>query len=736
MAKYKMKNTLGFFHAKALEYLINFMRNHSGAVDDDDIWAVLKNGDAEATLITEVKRQFKADEINALDNYKIRPRMSLGSVSLPEIVSAFWNHRSFRPRITRIVLNIIHAEQSLLSRPDDPEFRRFNEYCDFLNLDPLEREILMVVFLVEESKLCWVGGGRRNRCLNDNIAEISKFIDRAEYEVRNALTEKGRLRRYRCLDTDLSIIILNFSGFLYGIESKPFSSNFFTLIETPPLPWRFFGSLADQHGETLRRMIATRRPGRGINILLYGAPGTGKTSFARSLGDKLKLDCYSIVQNAGGREERIRSSAADRFSALQVCDSQVDSTRSLMIVDEADEMLRGNSGGLFASIFGGRSTSGDKGLLNSIMDNLETPCIWISNTPANALDESSRRRFDYSIRFEKLGYAQRLAIWKNSVRKLRIGRLVPLALQEKMAARYEVSAGGIAQALSNLADIRPEQSEAGALLEKLLDPHCELLHIPISANSCIVSKDYSLDGVNIKGGLPLPKIEAAIRRFLCETSGSGRAGADIPRMNLLLSGPPGTGKTEFVKYLGSVLNTPVMVRMGSDLLDMYVGGTEQRIKSAFAEAEASKAILFLDEVDGILQSRGNARHRWEVSQVNELLHRMENFKGVLICATNFATSLDAATMRRFTFKMTFDYLDDDGKVLFFERMFGIPLPATARRQLAMIPNLAPGDFRTVRQSHHYLGCNLTLEACLDGLTRESESKIHGKSTGGKIGFWA
>ena len=57
-------------------------------------------------------------------------------------------------------------------------------------------------------------------------------------------------------------------------------------------------------------------------------------------------------------------------------------------------------------------------------------------------------------------------------------------------------------------------------------------------------------------------------------------------MNLLLSGPPGTGKTEFVKYLGGVLNCKVNVRMGSDLLSKWVGETEQNIKQAFAEAEA------------------------------------------------------------------------------------------------------------------------------------------------------
>ena len=80
-------------------------------------------------------------------------------------------------------------------------------------------------------------------------------------------------------------------------------------------------------------------------------------------------------------------------------------------------------------------------------------------------------------------------------------------------------------------------------------------------------------------------------------------------------------QTEFVKYLGDVLKTKVNVKMGSDLLSMWVGGTEHNIARAFRQAEAEHAILFLDELDGLVQSRTNAHNSWEVTQVNELLHQ-------------------------------------------------------------------------------------------------------------------
>ena len=172
--------------------------------------------------------------------------------------------------------------------------------------------------------------------------------------------------------------------------------------------------------------------------------------------------------------------------------------------------------------------------------------------------------------------------------------------------------------------MRPRKSEVPELVEQLMKPHCELLGMKLADDKLLPSKDYSLEGLNIQGHVKLERIVEAIRAFQRQ---KGEKDPDRPRMNLLLSGAPGTGKTEFVKYLGSVLNTKVVVKMGSDLLDMYVGGTERNIRCAFEEAETEKAILFLDEIDGLVQNRELAMRRWEVTQVNELLYRMETFNG-------------------------------------------------------------------------------------------------------------
>lgn len=733
-----------FYTETCFRFLKNVFSNYKGTLADRDIFQRI--GDVMAT--NKLASILYASTTEAIR--KELERREYGRIieqqdeEPKDILMALYKHPKSNTLFRHKLVEWLNYAQKRLSdwqqTKPDPAKGKFEELRTLLDLSAVEFDILLSVTLFDNGMLDSTDFKQHRGLARDHVIKMAVLVGVSESDYLKATKRQSKLRRLGCIDQDIDLNT-DILPFINGMNEVPLANRYFKKHEDEALPWRFFGSLGDKHGTLIQQMIAGRSPDRGINILLYGEPGTGKTSFAQALTKELGYTAYMIAQT--NDHEKEPPSKAFRFAAVQVCDSQVDRKRSIMIVDEADKMLESGVGSFMdmRMLLGDGSGSCDKGEINDILDTIKTPCIWITNSRASQLDASNRRRFDYSIPFEKLTHDQRKMIWRNVVTKHQIGATVTEAMIERLAVKYEINAGGISLAVRNLSDMLTSGTapvtEAESLLKRILEPHCKLLNIKDNTARMVVAQDYSLDGLNIKGSMKLEQIVAGVHRFQSEQDSEQTQGVDRPRMNLLLSGSPGTGKTEFVKYLGATLNTRVVTRMGSDLLDMYVGGTEKNIKRAFEEASREKAILFLDELDGMIQSRERAQRSWEVTQVNELLHQMENFDGVMIGATNFVTNLDPATLRRFTFKIEFEPLDNTGKALFFTRVFapmGIgDLSTVERQRLHAIQSITPGDFRTVRQSLYYLATTTTTDQVLEALERESLTKRSGLPQG-RIGF--
>lgn len=435
--------------------------------------------------------------------------------------------------------------------------------------------------------------------------------------------------------------------------------------------------------------LLSARPGEhGTHVLLYGPPGTGKSSYARGLARRLGVPAYEVVPGEDTRR------VARRTAILACLNMTNHGDGSLVIVDEADKLLQTG-----VSFFGFQlDETQDKGWLNYLLERPGVRMIWVCNE-IGGIDESVQRRFAFSLGFNRFGRRQRLQLWQTIAGAHRVRRMLRPDDVAALATEFKLGAGAIDMA------VRSAKQTAGgsrpAFLDAVrgtLEAHRTLLNggqrvvdrdrVAGSFRREALSTDADLDAVQ-------RRLEAADRALRDPGRAAGPGG-----LNLLFFGPPGTGKSELARHIAHGLDREAIVRRPSDVRSKWVGETEQNIARAFAEAEGEDAVLILDEVDTFLYGREMAQHSWEVSFTNELLTRMERFRGNLICTTNRLEGLDPAALRRFQVKVRFDYLTSSGKLLLYEALLAPlcpePLGAEQRRVLEAIGPLAPGDFRVVR----------------------------------------
>lgn len=517
-------------------------------------------------------------------------------------------------------------------------------------------------------------------------------------EVRNALSPTGRLVASGLVtvseDPGYLEAKLEIPKALVDLVAQPDLDRkrlFARLVPMAPAPTLALQDYAHLAGEvdTAQRLLASavlaRRP--GVNILLHGPSGTGKTELARLLAAQTGYDLHM----AGCEDDEGDSaSATKRLAGLLLGNRLLCGGQALLLFDEMEDVFERSP---FAGLVSRRDRAQtSKQWLNLLLETNAVPTLWISND-ISGVDPAYRRRFSYAIEFPPLGPARRRRVWE---RHLGPAPNVTPADVEALAQRYDVSAGTIATALHSAELVAGEPPDLATIervvapLERLVAPHGRPRPRP-------TERPYRLDGAC--ASMDLGRLADQLAGW---RSGSGG-------LSMCLYGPPGTGKSEFVHYLARRMDRPLVVKRVSDILSMWVGEAERHLREAFEETASEGAVLLFDEADSFLQDRRNAARSWEVTQVNEFLQQLEAHPGVVACTTNLFRGLDQAALRRFVLKIAFQPLDAARSVAMFRGLLE-PLLAPGTiddrwlaHELGRLSNLTPGDFAVVARRIGALG---------------------------------
>ena len=473
----------------------------------------------------------------------------------------------------------------------------------------------------------------------------------------------------------------------------------------------------DSDYRIMRRYLqqAGKRRLRGINILIHGRPGTGKSELARTVAADLKRRLYEVAMADNDGDP---VNGARRFSAYQLS-QQVLAGRSdtVILFDEIEDVFEEDPLAIFT---GTRKGTGHKAWINRLLEENPVPALWISNS-IDAIDNAFIRRFDIVLELDHPPANVRERILKHYLKDL------PVSPQwtGKVAQNADIAPALVAHA-SKVAELTNDghPGSVEAHMQRLLENKLDAMGYPRQLmQNGPATLAYRLDALN-----PDRDLQRLMDGMQAHPAG-----------RFCLYGPPGTGKTEFGRYAARRLGKNLLVKRASDLLDPYLGVTEQNIAAMFQQAQADEAVLLLDEADSFLRDRAGAVRSWEVTQVNELLTRMEAFDGLFICSTNLIDTLDQASLRRFDLKIRFNYLKPTQSWILFRQILEdhdtVPTSIDAWRQrIGRLSELTPGDFATVVRRNRLSREPLTAELLLQELGSELNFKRDGGLRG--IGFTA
>jgi SpoVK/Ycf46/Vps4 family AAA+-type ATPase len=465
----------------------------------------------------------------------------------------------------------------------------------------------------------------------------------------------------------------------------------------------------------LQQAVARREP--GVNVLLYGPPGTGKTELAKVVARAAGLDLFEVEY---ADRDGNSLSGRDRYRSLQIAQVFLKSSQcAALLFDEVEDVfppLSSEAAQLMArseqALASPSHSVNGKAWVNQILETNSVPTLWVTNR-IEQIDPAFRRRFAYHLELRSPPPGAREALLRKTLEDVPVGADFVARLTARKGltpAQIRTAVRFARLACDEEARTPPERMEQ--LIERQLHNADRALGKPEAPRERQSVTTYDLGMLNVETRFELPRIIEALK-----ARGHG---------TLCFHGPPGTGKTALAEHIARSLEQPLLIKQASDLVSKYVGETEQNMAAMFREAQSEKAVLLLDEADSFLQDRRGAQRTYEVTEVNEMLQGMERYAGIFICTTNLMDSLDAAALRRFTFKIKFMPLTAGQREQMFvtEALGGeaAGLNEDLRRRLSRLDALCPGDYAAVRRQVEILAAALSPDEFMTQLEAEHRIK--------------
>ncbi|XP_062096210.1 peroxisomal ATPase PEX1 isoform X2 [Humulus lupulus] len=454
------------------------------------------------------------------------------------------------------------------------------------------------------------------------------------------------------------------------------------------------------------------------HVLIYGPSGSGKTLLAKAVAKFLQEqeDFLTYIVFVSCSKLAVEKAQTIRQALSGYISEALDHAPSLVILDDLDCIISSTSDSEGSQI--SSSVTALMEFLTDIMDEYGEnrniacgigPLAFIASVKSlEGLPQSltSSGRFDFHVQMPAPTASERTAILKHEIQK-RCLQCSESTLQD-IASKSD---GYDAYDLEILVD-RTVHAAIGRFLachsslkqcEKptlVRDDFSRAMHdfLPVAMREVTKSAPESgRSGWDDVGGLL--EIQKGIKEMIELPSKFPNIFAHAPlrlRSNVLLYGPPGCGKTHIVGAAASACSLRFISVKGPELLNKYIGASEQAVRDIFSKAAAAApCLLFFDEFDSIAPKRGHDNTGVTDRVVNQFLTELDGVEvltGVFVfAATSRPDLLDAALLRPGRLdRLLFCDFPSQGERLEILRVLSRKLPLASDVDLDAIAHMTEG----------------------------------------------